>query len=104
LNVLARPSSVLLLAGIAIAWFVAAGGRRGLVYTSITVGVAVIVVAPWTIRNAVVLHGFLPVSIQTAAGYGPFRAEAAHDPAYPYAFRVHTGAADPIFFHRPPLS
>jgi 4-amino-4-deoxy-L-arabinose transferase-like glycosyltransferase len=39
-----------------------AGGRRAFV---VTVVAAVVCVAPWTIRNAVVMHSFVPVSTET---------------------------------------
>jgi hypothetical protein len=49
--------------------------------------VAALVVAPWTARNAIVMHGFVPVAIDDAALYGTFNAQSAHDPVWPYAWR-----------------
>ncbi len=50
--------------------------------------IALLVIAPWTIRNMVEFDGALiPVSIQDAAVYGTFNDEAVNDPAQPYAWR-----------------
>ncbi len=84
---LIRPSSEFLVLGAPVAWSIAAGARRGIGLTAIVVAVAVAVVAPWTARNAVVLHGFVPISLQDAALYGTFNAQAANDPVWPYAWR-----------------
>lgn len=84
---LIRPSSEFLLLGALVAWSVATGWRRGIGLTVVTAVVAVLVVAPWTVRNAIVLHGFVPISLQDAALYGTFNAQAAHDPVWPYAWR-----------------
>jgi 4-amino-4-deoxy-L-arabinose transferase-like glycosyltransferase len=49
---------------------------------------AIAVVAPWTVRNARVLHAFVPVS--TEAGNtlaGTYNDRSAHDPALPAAWR-----------------
>jgi hypothetical protein len=51
------------------------------------VGVAALVVAPWTVRNYVVLDGFVPISIQDAAAYGTFNDTSANDPDLPWAWR-----------------
>jgi 4-amino-4-deoxy-L-arabinose transferase-like glycosyltransferase len=84
---LVRPSSAFLLAGIGLTWWLLAGLKRGAALTALTVGVAALVVVPWTIRNEVVLHGFLPISVQDAAAYGTFNATSANDPVWPYAWR-----------------
>jgi 4-amino-4-deoxy-L-arabinose transferase-like glycosyltransferase len=83
---LLRPSSALLFAGIAVAWWVAAGLRTGSVRLVTAVAVAVAVVAPWTIRNHHVTGGFIPISVQDAAAYGVFNNDAAHS-FYPWAWR-----------------
>jgi 4-amino-4-deoxy-L-arabinose transferase-like glycosyltransferase len=93
---LVRPSSIALAAPIVIAWLAAAGLRRGLTHSLATLLMAIAVVAPWTVRNAVVLHGFLPISLQDAAAYGTFNSQAAHDPDAPYAWRVLPPAAKPL--------
>lgn len=89
--VLVRPTSFFLFAALAAAWLIASGLRRGVALTAIAVGCAALVVAPWTIRNAIVLDGFVPISIQDAAAYGTFNEEAAGDPDYPYAWRAAPG-------------
>ena len=87
LALLVRPSSEFVLLGALVCWSVSVGWRRGIPLTLLAAALAVLVVAPWTIRNAVVLHGFVPVSLQDAALYGTFNAQAAHDPVFPYAWR-----------------
>jgi 4-amino-4-deoxy-L-arabinose transferase-like glycosyltransferase len=95
ISLLVRSSEVFLLAGVLVAWGIAAGWRRGIGLTALCVLVTVLVVAPWTVRNEIVLHGFVPVAIDDAALYGTFNAQSAHDPLYPYAWRnVPTGYAD----------
>jgi 4-amino-4-deoxy-L-arabinose transferase-like glycosyltransferase len=84
---LIRPSSEFMLAGPLVAWSLQLGWRHGIGLTAVAAAVAVIVVAPWTIRNEVVLHGFVPISLQDAAAYGTFNAQAANDPVWPYAWR-----------------
>lgn len=64
---LIRPQSTLLaLPAVAVTWALSSIGWRrwGLRMGALLVGV-VVVVAPWTIRNAVVLGGFVPVSTNT---------------------------------------
>jgi 4-amino-4-deoxy-L-arabinose transferase-like glycosyltransferase len=90
-NLLIRPSSVLLLAGIAAAWIVASGLRRGVVMAAISLLAAIAVVAPWTIRNQVVTGGFVPISVQDSGTLaGTFNPTSANDPVYPYAWRFDT--------------
>lgn len=85
---LIRPSSVLLLAGIAAAWIVVGGWKGGLAATALAAAVAALVVAPWTIRNAIVTDGgLIPISVQDAAAYGTFNDDSASDPVYPYSWR-----------------
>ena len=88
LSLLVRPNSFVLLPVAATAWTVASGWRRGLSLTVLATVAAVIVVAPWTIRNALTDDvGFIPLSVQDAAIYGTFNSEAASDPANPWAWR-----------------
>jgi 4-amino-4-deoxy-L-arabinose transferase-like glycosyltransferase len=88
ITLLVRPTSFFLFAGVAAAWILATGWRRGSAMTAIAIAVAALVVVPWTIRNYVVTDGgFIPLSVQDAASYGTFNAEAASDPVYPYAWR-----------------
>ena len=62
-----RPqSALLLLPAFGIAWLVSgAGWRRTLLRVGALVAGILVVVGPWTIRNAVVLDGFVPVSSNT---------------------------------------
>lgn len=99
ITLLLRPSSVFLIAGLAAAWIAVAGLRRGALMTGVTIVLAALVVAPWTIRNAHVLGGFVPISIQDAAAYGTFNDDAAHDPIYPYAWRPAPSDVRPVFSH-----
>lgn len=87
ISLLVRPSGEFLILGALVAWIAVAGWRRGIALTALAVGCALVVVAPWTIRNAIVMHGFVPISMQDAALYGTFNAQAAHDPVWPYAWR-----------------
>jgi 4-amino-4-deoxy-L-arabinose transferase-like glycosyltransferase len=102
LSLLVRPSAEFLLLGALVAWIAARGVRQGVLLTAVAAVVAALVVAPWTIRNAVVLHGFVPVSLQDAALYGTFNSQAAHDPVWPYAWRPDPpGYADVLHPARP---
>jgi hypothetical protein len=98
-----RPSGEFLILGALVAWIVAVGWRRGLSLTAIAVVAAVLVIAPWTVRNAVVMHGFVPISMQDAAFYGTFNAQAAHDPIWPYAWRDDPPSVADLFDPRHPL-
>lgn len=84
---LVRPTSFFLFAGVFAAWVVATGWKRAILLTVVSGVCAVLVVVPWTIRNAVVLDGFVPISIQDAAAYGTFNDEAANDPDRPWLWR-----------------
>jgi hypothetical protein len=87
-----------LFAAVAAAWIVAAGLKRGAAMTAVTVAVAVVVVAPWTIRNYVITDGgFIPISIQDAAAYGTFNEESANDPVAPYAWRPKPEGIQDVF-------
>lgn len=101
---LVRPSSEFVLLGALVVWIATIGWRRGVGLTVLAVVASVLVVAPWTIRNAVVLHGFVPVSLQDAALYGTFNAQAAHDSAAPYAWRKEPPDVTKLFDPRHPLS
>lgn len=104
ISLLVRSSDVFLLAGMLVAWMVARGWRRGLALTVLTTVVAALVISPWTIRNEIVLHGFVPIAIDDAALYGTFNAQSAHDPVWPYAWRNAPPDAAPLFDPAHPLS
>ncbi len=85
---LLRPTSEFLVLAALAGWWVAAGWRRGIGLTALSVAVAVLVLTPWMIRNAVVMHGFVPISMQDSALSGTFNSTVAHDPRAPYAWRA----------------
>ncbi|HEY5318035.1 MAG TPA: glycosyltransferase family 39 protein, partial [Solirubrobacteraceae bacterium] len=103
-SLLVRTSNVFLFAGVLVAWGIAAGWRRGIGLTALAALVCVLVVAPWTVRNEIVEHGFIPVALDDAALYGTFNAQAAHDPIYPYAWRPLPPSAAGLFNPKHPLS
>lgn len=84
---LIRPSSLFLLVGAAVAFWAAGGAREGTRQLAICVGVAALVVAPWSIRNATLPGPWVPISVQSAALYGTFNDDAAHDTQLPYKWR-----------------
>ncbi len=96
-SLLVRPTSVFIFAGIAVAWWVAAGWRRGLALTAAAVAVAALLIAPWTLRNARVTDSFVPISIQDAALSGTFNDDSANDPVYPWAWRSRVRRDEDIF-------
>lgn len=101
-SLLLRPSSFFVIAAVAVAWALAVGLRRGMALTAICVGVAALVVLPWTVRNYVVADGFVPISLQDTAVYGTFNDVSASDPIYPYAWRPIIPEAEAIL-GGPPL-
>lgn len=96
---LVRSSSLLFIPGITAAWLIAAGPRRGVALTGITLAVAALAIAPWTIRNHHVTGAWVPLSMQDAAAYGVFNADAARDPVSPWAWRP-VPARDRALFSR----
>ncbi|MGI8631332.1 MAG: glycosyltransferase family 39 protein [Solirubrobacterales bacterium] len=101
---LTRPSWAFLFAGIAAAWVVAEGWRRGALATAATVAIAALVVAPWTVRNHVVDGGWVPISVQDAAPYGTFNDDAANDEDYRWAWRPLTRRDADLFDPANPMS
>jgi 4-amino-4-deoxy-L-arabinose transferase-like glycosyltransferase len=100
---LLRPTTEFLFLGFLIAWSLRAGWRRGIGLTALSLALAVLVVAPWTIRNAIVMHGFVPISMQDSAAYGTFNAQSANDPLFPYAWRDDPPSVAPLFDRHHPL-
>jgi 4-amino-4-deoxy-L-arabinose transferase-like glycosyltransferase len=101
---LLRPTTEFIFLGALVGWSLMVGWRRGLGLTVVAVLAAVVVVAPWTIRNAIVLHGFVPISLQDAALYGTFNSISAHDPVSPYAWRDDPAPDAYLFNPAHPLS
>jgi 4-amino-4-deoxy-L-arabinose transferase-like glycosyltransferase len=51
--------------------------------------VAIVAVSPWTIRNAIVFHAFIPVSTQAGSALaGTYNDQAAHDRENPASWRA----------------
>ncbi len=100
LGMLARPNMFFLFAGAIAAWWIAAGPRRALLATAISIAAAVLLILPWTVRNLSAADGFVPISIQDAALYGTFNDEAANDPDAPYQWRAYLHPAPQIFSER----
>lgn len=78
-NMLIRPSAMFLAVACAASFIVVAGLRRGVAMTALAGLVAVLTIAPWTVRNAIELDGLIPLSVQDAAVYGTFNEESAAD-------------------------
>lgn len=88
LLVLVKPAAILLVVAVAVMWWAAGGARGGTLRLAVTLVVAVLVVAPWVIRNAALDSGpLVPLSVQSAAAYGVFNDDSAHDSAHPWAWR-----------------
>ena len=71
----------------------APGARRHWVIgPALLVATAAITIAPWTIRNAVVMHSFVPVSDETGITLvGTYNPASAANPQVPYKWRIFYG-------------
>jgi 4-amino-4-deoxy-L-arabinose transferase-like glycosyltransferase len=89
LAILARANGALLLLPLLLlVWPGRHAGLPGLKRPALLLAAAALAVAPWTVRNAVVMDEFIPVSLQ--AGYtaaGSYNDAPAH-PSYPEAWRI----------------
>jgi len=94
---LVRPNSFFLFAGALVGWWVMFGARRAIKGTALSLVVAVLMIAPWTVRNAIAVDGFVPISIQDAAVYGTFNDTAANDEEFPYAWRPRIEPMPEVF-------
>lgn len=101
-SLLVRPTTFFLFAGVAVAWWLAAGFRRGTLLLGLSLAVTVLLIAPWTARNQHVAGDFIPISMQDSAAYGTFNDDAANDPRSPYGWRVRT-TRDADLFNGPPI-
>jgi hypothetical protein len=90
LLLLIKPAAILWVTGIAVVWWSLRGARGGTGWIAATVGIAILVVAPYSIRNATLDGPWVPLSLQTAAGYGTFNDDAALDGTHPWAWRPET--------------
>jgi 4-amino-4-deoxy-L-arabinose transferase-like glycosyltransferase len=103
-TLLIRPGSLPLLVMVLIALVAYRGWRLALRRGGVAIACATLVVVPWTVRNAVVEHGFLPIAIDDAAAYGTFNRQAADDPVYPFAWRPDPPSAHAVLHPAHPLS
>lgn len=103
LGMLVRPTQFFIFALILMAWWLAATPRRALALTALSVGIAALVIAPWTIRNHSVSGGFIPISLQDAAAYGTFNDESKNDPRFPWGWRPVTARERDLFDPAHPL-
>jgi hypothetical protein len=91
LAALTRPQGLLLLAPLSVAAWRAAGARQALV----VVGAALVVVTPWTVRNAVEMDALVPISTHTGESLaGTYNAETRIRSGYPGAWRPPRQIAD----------
>jgi len=86
-GMLVRPSSVYFASGILVFWWVSAGFRPMLRNGVVMAVCAALLIIPWSIRNVVVMDGFIPISVQDGAIAGTFNDDAANDKALPWAWR-----------------
>jgi 4-amino-4-deoxy-L-arabinose transferase-like glycosyltransferase len=94
LAILGRANALVVL--LPLAWAVWRGPRPAV----ILVAAALATVAPWTIRNAIVLHHFVPVSTQLGSALaGTYNSDAMHDRRDPASWRSLKRVRDyqPIF-------
>ena len=89
LTALTHENGLVLLVPLGIAAWRATGrsrlGARRLVAPGVVVLVAVLTIAPWTVRNALVLHAFVPISDQAGETvFGTYNSTSADDPRRPY--------------------
>jgi 4-amino-4-deoxy-L-arabinose transferase-like glycosyltransferase len=65
---------------------------RSLAAPVLLVAVTALTILPWTIRNAVVMHRFIPVSDETGITLvGTYNAASAANPGVPYKWRIFYG-------------
>ena len=66
--------------------------RHWLIAPALLIAAAAITIAPWTIRNAVVMHSFIPVSDETGITLvGTYNPASAADPQVPYKWLIFYG-------------
>jgi hypothetical protein len=86
-SLLVRPTSVFFVPVVLGAFWISSGGRAALRCTGGVLAVAVLCIAPWTIRNYALTDSFIPLSLQDMAVAGTFNPLSANDHDYPYAWR-----------------
>jgi hypothetical protein len=66
------------------------GGLGAFAAPALLIATAVVTIAPWTIRNAIVLHRFIPVSDETGITLvGTYNPASAADHRLPYKWRLY---------------
>ncbi|MBV9806699.1 MAG: glycosyltransferase family 39 protein [Solirubrobacterales bacterium] len=69
-----------------------AAKRHWLIAPALLIATTALTIAPWTIRNAVVMHGFVPVSDETGITLvGTYNPASAANPQVPYKWRIFFG-------------
>jgi 4-amino-4-deoxy-L-arabinose transferase-like glycosyltransferase len=101
--ILVKPSALHVLAAVIVAILIGWGLRQGIARSALVLGVCVLVVAPWTIRNYAEFDAFLPLSVQDAGIYGVFNDDAARDDEQPWAWRAFTTRDADLFDPKNPL-
>jgi 4-amino-4-deoxy-L-arabinose transferase-like glycosyltransferase len=87
LALLIRPSAIVLVPVLLVLCWRNAGAVRGTVALAAIAVVAAVLVAPWSVRNARLDGPWVPLSVQSAAAYGVFNDDAAHDAKHRWAWR-----------------
>lgn len=90
LTALTRSNAILLIPALAVGiWRPPRRSVKSLVPVAVFLAVGAAVIAPWTARNAVALHSFVPITTQTGFGLaGQYNDEARDDPRYPSVWRA----------------
>ncbi|MBV8711021.1 MAG: glycosyltransferase family 39 protein, partial [Solirubrobacterales bacterium] len=66
--------------------------RHWLIAPALLIATTALAIAPWTIRNAVVMHGFVPVSDETGITLvGTYNPASAANPQVPYKWQIFFG-------------
>jgi len=94
LATLTHENGVLILVGLIPAvWTVRPRLRlRSIAAPALLVALTALTILPWTIRNAVELHSFIPVSDETGVTLvGTYNVASAADPQVPYKWRIFYG-------------
>lgn len=87
LATLTHQNAVVVLIPFAVALW---GGPRPWVRPALLLAIAAVTIAPWTIRNAVELHHFIPVSDESGITLiGTYNPISASDPQIPYGWRLY---------------
>jgi len=65
---------------------------RSLLAPAVLILAAALTIAPWTIRNAIVMHQFIPISDETGITLvGTYNPKSAADSQVPYKWRIYYG-------------